>query len=247
MKQQKNVNPYEKKQTRNLHLSRKQWIAIISVLAVAAIIAGIAFAARAGGVDPHAGHNHGNEGTSSNGHYEGDGHDHGTGSTNANQNTAKVKYQVYTNTDKTYRLVIRDQKNAIVFEADKLTRAPIKETVDEKNGIYELGWATGSGATEYECVYYNEQTGQVSKQFHAPLGTDGVRIAYPNEKETSIIVEELFNDKGYRKEHTLEDAHNKNGTIITGGKLQADKKTVLVSYYTNDKGESRHVAINLYA
>ena len=174
------------------------------------------------------------------------GHHHGT-TTGANDSgTPQVKYQVYTNADNTYRLVIRDGKNAIVFEADKLLRAPILATVDEKKGIYELGWASGSGATEYECVYYNEKTGQVSRQFHAPLGTDGVHIAYPTEDQTKIIVQELFNEKGYQKTYTLEDAYNRNGTIITGGKLQADKKTVLVSYFASDKGESRHVIIPLY-
>ncbi len=176
-------------------------------------------------------------------------HDHGT-TTGADDNgtdvAPKVKYQVYTNADKTYRLVIRDQRNAILFEADKLLRSPIHEAVDEQKGIYELGWATGSGSAEYECVYYNEKTGQVSRQFRAPLGTDGVRIAYPTEDQTRIIVQELFNEKGYQKAHTLEDAYNGNGTVIAGGKLQADKKTVLVSYYTNEKGESRHVAIPLY-
>ncbi len=242
-KQTKKVNPYAKKQKRRVRITRKQWTAIISILSVIALLVGIAVMAKACAPDPHAGHDHSN--TDANGHYEGDGHDH-SHTTNADQNTDKVKYQVYTNADKTYRLVFRDQKNAIVFEADKLTKAPIKETVNEKNGIYELGWATGSGATEYECVYYNIKTGQVSQQFHAPLGTDGVRIAYSGKDETKVIVQELFNDKGYKKEHVLEDAYNKNGTIITGGKLQADNKTVLVSYYTDEKGEPRHVAIKLY-
>ena len=246
MKEQKKVNPYAKKAARKkIRITRTHWIVGICVLAVIATL--VCFNLFR---DPHAGHDHGD--TSTGEHYEGDGHNHShDGETNTNTNTntnttAKVKYQIYTNADKTYRLVIRDQKSAIAFEADNLPKAPIKETIDEANGIYELGWATGSGATEYECVYYNEKTGQISKQFHAPAGTDGVRIAYADESETKILVQDLFDNNGYHKEHTLENAYSKNGTTIISGKLQADKKTVMTSYYINEKGETGHVSINLY-
>ena len=187
--------------------------------------------------DPHAGHDHGT--TTDNGA--------GHSTTTAAPSTGRIKYQIYTNADQTFRLVIRDHKNAILFEADKLIRAPLRETIDEANGIYELGWATGSGATEYECVYYNDRLGLVSQQFHAPLGTDGTRIAYCSADQTKVIVQDLFDSKGYYKEHLLEGAYNRNGTIITGGKLQADKNTVLIAYYINEKGETRHMGIKLHA
>lgn len=189
--------------------------------------------------DPHAGHDHG---TANGGHYEGDGHDHGTSDANA-----KVKYSVYTNADKTFHLVIRDQKNAVVFEVDKLEKAPIPATIDEEKGIHELGWATGTGPNDFACVYYNEKTGQVSGQFVAPRGTDGVRIAYGSEDQTKVIVQDVFNKDTYYKEYTLANAVEKNGNIIVGGKLQVDKKTVVISYNSSEKDATEHTSINLYA
>lgn len=232
-KQVKKVNPYAKKATRKkIHITGKQWIAIGCVLVVLGTL--IAFRSCH---DPHAGHNHGATGE----HYEGDGHDHSTHNANA-----KVKSQIYANSDKTFRLVFRDTADKVIAEFDKLPKQPSKVEIDKAQGLYEMGWATGSGSTEYECVYYNEKTGQVSKQFHAPHGTDGVRIAYSSQDQTKIIVEDLFDNKGYHKEHTLANAYNKNGNTIISGKLQADKKTVLVSYYVNEKGESRHASVKLY-
>ena len=141
--------------------------------------------------DPHAGHDHGS--TDGHVHYEGDGHDHGT-QNNTAQSTDKVKYQVYTNADNTHRLVFRDTAGKTVAEFNKIAvlkdRSIIREVVDETKGIYELGWPTGSGANEYECVYYNVKTGQVSQRFHAPLGTDGVRIITTNDE--GKITSELY-------------------------------------------------------
>lgn len=232
-KQVKKVNPYAKKATRKkIHITGKQWIAIGCVLVVLGTL--IAFRSCQ---DPHAGHDHGPNGE----HYEGDGHDHSTPNPNA-----KVKSQIHANSDKTFRLVFLDTADKVIAEFDKLPKQPSKVEVDKAQGLYEMGWATGSGSTEYECVYYNEKTGQVSKQFHAPHGTDGVRIAYSSQDQTKIIVEDLFDNKGYHKEHTLENAYNKNGNTVISGKLQTDKKTVLVSYYVNEKGESRHASVKLY-
>lgn len=161
-------------------------------------------------------------------------------------NGPKVKYQVYTNADQTYRLVIRDHRNKAVFEADKLIHQPIPTTIDEEKGIYELGWATGTGATEYECVYYNAKTGQVSQQFRAPFGTDGLRIAYCSDDQTKVIVQPLFDGEDAKKEHVLENAYNRNGTIIVSGKLQEDQKTILIAYYVNAEGETARASVPLY-
>ncbi len=249
-KKAKKVNPYEKKKKRSLKITKQQWIAIICVLSAIVLVVGIALGNKFFGSDPHAGHNHGDL---PEGHYEGDGHNHGTPASTAghshNTNTTdKVKYQLYTNADKTYRLVFRDTTGKMVAEFDKITKAPIHEAIDANKGIYELGWATGNGANEYECVYYNTKTGQVSQQFHAPRGTDGVRIAYGNKDQTKVIVQDLFNKEAYYKEHALNNATpDKNGDIIVGGNLKADKKTVIISYHSDSSEQNLHASINLYA
>ena len=238
----KKVNPYEKKNKKKVRITRKQWTAIISVLSVAAILIGITVITNAcnpGAADPHAGHNHGS--SLGDGHYEGDGHDHGTGNADA-----KVKYQIYNNADDTKRIVFRDNAGKTVAEFDKIDKAPLKETIDATKGIYELGWATGSGSNDFACVYYNEKTGQVSEKFVAPRGTDGVRIAYGSEDQTKIIVQDLFDKDGYHKEYTLENAVMKNGNIIIGGKLQVDKKTVVISYNSSASEASAHISVKLY-
>lgn len=242
----KNTNPYAKKTKRRLRITRKQWIAIISGAAVIAIIIGIMVVgnlSKAAISNPHAGHNHApgeecNTGTAD----PHAGHNHDSQSA-----AAKVKYQLYTNADKTFRLAFLDTAGKVVAEFDKLSKAPIKETVDADKGIYTLGWANGDGPNDYEQVYYNEKTGQVSAKFRAPRGTDGVRIAYGSEDQTKVIVEDLFDSQAYHQEYTLEGAMpNKNGEIILGGKLHTDKKTVLVSYVADKDGSTRYADINLY-
>ena len=194
--------------------------------------------------------------TPTTGHYEGDGHDHShptasSGAADAPTATTpeaaeKVKYQIYTNADKTYHLVFRDTAGKMIAEFDNIPKAPILETINTEQGIYALGWASGSGPNDFECVYYNVKTGNVSKQFHAPRGTDGVRIAYGSEDQTAIIVQDVFDAEDYYKEHFLKDAYTKAETIICGGRLQADKKTVVISYVVDEKGTVQHATISLY-
>lgn len=223
---------------------------IISVLCAAALLIGllVVIGPILGGnnADPHAGHNHGSD--LGDGHYEGDGHDHGNSNTNANANAnAKVKYQIYTNADKTYRLVFRDTAGKTVAEFDNIKAKnsilPTK-AIDNNPDVYELGWATGSGASEFECIYYNVKTGQVSDKLVAPRGTDGVRVAYAGANQKKVIVQDLF-DKSYYKEYTLADTYTGEGDIVVGGALQKDNKTVTISYKDKD-GKVRHQRINLY-
>lgn len=227
-------------------MKHQRIFAVISLLCIAAVLCSgclkdLPIAGGDGGdSDAHAGHNHA----------VGEDCNASTANTNTTTNpdtdTAKVKYHVYTNADTTYHLVIRDSKNAILFEADKLPKIPVRSAVNEEAGVYELGWATGTGANDFECVYYNEQTGQVSQQFHAPRGTDGVRIVYGSEDQTKAIAQDLFDETVYRKEYTLEGAYSKDGTIIIGGSLQSDNKTVVVSYYINAEGQTHRAYVDMY-
>lgn len=169
-------------------------------------------------------------------------HDHGSTTPSDEQ----VKYQLYTNADKTYRVVFRDAAGKSVAEFDKIAKLPLKSVVNAEKGIYELGWATGDGPSDFYCVYYNVNTGAVSKLFHAPRGTDGVRIAYGSEDQTKIIVQDVFSSGSYYKEHLLEGAYTAAKNIIIGGSLQVDKKTVVIAYVTDAEGATQHTMIGLY-
>lgn len=239
-------------------LSNKQALTIvISVACVIALLVGLLIV-----IGPILGDNSG-------GHYEGDGHDHSqtgttadphaghnhaageectdTTDTGSTQNsTDKVKYQIYTNTDKTYRVVFRDSAGTAVYEQDKIVKQPVRETVDADKGVYSLGWATGTGPNDYAHIYYNVKTGQVSKTIVAPRGCDGVRVAYGSEDQTKVIVQDLFDNEVYYKEYALADAYTAATDIIIGGKLKDDKKTVTVSYVVDEKGSTRHINVNLY-
>lgn len=249
MKQNKRTNPYEKKSKRRIHLTRKQWIRILCLGAVLAIIVGLVVITRAGLNE--LGDEHDSEGntvvTDEHGHAADVHNTTKPGTTNAND---KVKYQTYTNTDGTYRLVLRDSKNAVLFEQDKLERMPSVEKVNEEKGVYALGWAlykdpADNGPNDYASVYYNVKTGEVSQLFLAPRGCDGVRIAYGSEDQTKVIVQDLFDKEEYYKEYTLENAvPNKDGDIIVGGQLK--NATVVVSYVADEKGTTLRHPINLY-
>ena len=225
-------------------MSDKKALTIIIAVACAAallIAALVVIGPILGGnnADPHAGHNHSNNNLGD-GHYEGDGHDHG--STTGD----KVTYRLYTNGDKTYRLVLRDNAGKTLGEFDKLPKQPIKATINETAGIYELGWATDNGPNDFECVYYNVKTGQVSEKFVAPRGTDGVRIAYGSADQTKIIVQDLFDKNAYYKEHALQNTKaDKNGDIIVSGSLKADKKTIVIAYHSTESADA-HATVKLY-
>lgn len=219
---------------------------IISVLCAAALLIGLLVVIGpilGGNADPHAGHNHGSD--LGDGHYEGDGHDHGSSNTTAAIANAKVKYQMYKNADGTYRLAFRDSAGKVVTEFNNIAKQPMKETVDADKGVYSLGWASGSGPNDFYYVYYNEKTGQVSDQFHAPRGTDGTRVAYGSEDQTKVIVQDLFSKSAYYKEYTLNAPSTTANNIIMSGKLQSDKKTVVISYVDTD-GKTRHANFKLY-
>lgn len=167
-------------------------------------------------------------------------HNHGT--TTGDQ----VKYQIYTNADKTYRLVFRDIAGKMVAEFNNIAYHPVQEAIDAAKGIYELGWATGNGPSDFYCVYYNVHTGEVSQLFHAPRGTDGMRIAYGSEDQTKILVRDLFSSGSFYKEYPLENAYTQGEYIIIGSHLSADKKMVVVSYITDENGTTKRASIPLY-
>lgn len=246
----KKVNPYQKKHIKKRRISKKQWIGIASLLCVVALILGITVAgtlSKATITDEHAGHDHSEDGSSANGeHYEGDGHNHGSssGSSGDSAISSVLNHRVYTNADKTYRMQIVDQKNNVLFEKDKLANAPLKEAV--KGDVYTLGWATGTGANDYEHVFCNGKTGEVSQLFYAPRGFDGVRVAYASADQTKIIVQDIFNKDAYYKEYTLENAYVGGDYVIAGGKLQSDNNSVLITYVVDESGKTRHATFKLY-
>ena len=222
---------------------------IISVLCAAALLIGLLVVIGpilGGNADPHAGHNHGSD--LGDGHYEGDGHDHGHSNTTGANANAKVKYQMYKNADGTYRLAFRDSAGKTVAEFNNIkvknSILPAK-AISNNPDVYELGWASGSGPNDFYCVYYNEKTGQVSEQFHAPRGTDGGRVAYGSEDQTKVIVQDLFSKSAYYKEYTLNAPSTTADNIIMSGKLQSDKNTVVISYVDTD-GKTRHANFKLY-
>ena len=187
------------------------------------------------------GHNHSNT-TTTTGHSANDGHDHG----NADTTAEKVKYQIYTNADNTYRVVFRDAGGKAIAEFDNITKMPIKETMDADKNVYELSWATGIGPSDFACVYYNVKTGQVSELFTAPRGCDGTRIAYGSEDQKKVIVQDLFDKSAYYKEYELKNAVEKNGIIIVGGRLHENKKTVVIAYHSTETESDAHTTIELY-
>ena len=216
---------------------------IISVVVAAVLLIGalVVIGPILGGnenADPHAGHNHAA------------GEDCSTGATDSHTDhdtgNDQVKYQLYTNADKTYRVVFRDASGKTLHEEDKLPNMPIKEAVNADKGVYELSWATGTGPNDFTSIYYNVVSGQVSDTIHAARGCDGVRVAYGSKDQTKIIVQDVFDKDAYYKEHALNNPYTKGDDIIVSGKLRDDKKSVVISYAAGDNGAYQHATINLY-
>lgn len=243
----KPVNPYQKKSHHRRRISRKQWTAIISLVSVLAIIVGITLAgnlSKASIADPHAGHNHapGEDcGTATVDPHAG--HNHGADE-ESNANTGVLSHRVYANADKTYRVQVVNKQNQVVFEKDKLYNTPIREDISAD--FASLGWATGKGTNDFEHIFWNTKTGATSAVFYAPRVYDGVRVAYSSADQTKIIVQDIFNKTAYYKEYPLTGVYTKGTTIIQSGKVQADKKSVRITYVTDEKGSTHQVVIPLY-
>ena len=242
MKTKKKVNPYEKKVTKRRRITKSQRTAIISLVCAAVILVGIAVMVKlsnADVADEHAGHNHAAGDSYTDGeHYEGDGHDHGT----TDSSSDALSNRVYTNADGTYRLQVIDKDNKVVFERNKLYNAPVKEKVSEH--VTTLGWATGTGANDFEHIYYNTDTGEISTLFYAPRGCDGVRVAYSSADQTKIIVQDIFNKNTYYKEYPLEGAYTGGDYVIQSGKLT--DSTVTIFYVVGENNKTTSVRIPLY-
>ena len=246
MKNQKKVNPYEKKAARKpLRITRKHWIIGASVLAVIAILIG--FAAFGPGADPHAGHNHGDETNTNQTHSADDGHDHGNeGNANTNntaERTGVLTYRAYTNADKTRCVQIVDENNKVLFEKDKIHNGPFEESVSDD--VFCLSWATGTGPNDFEAIFWNKKTGQLSTLFWAPRGFNGERVAYPSEDQTTIIVQDIFNKGTFQKTYDLPNAYTGGDDVIVGGTLRADKQSVSVTFLVDDQGNTTQAIIPL--
>ena len=240
----KKTNPYEKKQKRQRRITRKQWIAMLSILGVVAILAGIVVMSSLGGGDPHAGHDHGDESTLPSGHYEGDGHDHSHSHSSAADTSTPLRYQSYTNADKTYSYAIYNSKGVELVKLDKLPYAGKKLTDAGMPMVYfqtaEAGFTSGNS------IYCDEKNQRVSAAFHGVLGCDGVRVAYCSEDDTKVIVQDLFDKKAYYKEYDLPNVYENGTQTVTNGKLSADKKSVTVTYAVNKEGGTNNHTIKLY-
>lgn len=242
----KKQNPYQKHANKpRLRISRKQWIVGLSILGVVAIIVGIMVAVPLANPESHDGHDHSHDSSSVGDPHAGHNHNHN------NSSAAKVRYQIYNTANNTYRLAILNAQGNVVFEKGNLERAPMKETVDEAKGIYSLSWAlykdpAKNGPNDFETIYYNEKTGAVSQLFVAPRACDGVRVAYGSTNQTKVIVQDVFNKKVYYKEYPLPNPYTKGKDIIVGGRLHDNKKTAVISYITNEKGQTGHLSVKLY-
>ena len=229
----------------------KLWTIIgVSALVVVLLAAGLIghFAPAA---DPHAGHNHGDEGqtqaTDEHGHAVGE-HDN-ENKTEAQENTpAKIVYAVQQNEDGTYSFVLKDRAGKVLFTQNGLDRAPLAESVSKD--VFTLGWPTGQGPNDFKQIYCNTKTGKYSPVFDGPVASDGVRVLLPKgvvDGEYLVEVRDLFNEKGYSKTHVLKSAYTEGSYAVMGGKLAANKRQVHVTYCVDKDGAHTIAMIDLYA
>ena len=246
-KNAKKVNPYEKKNKRNIKISRKQWTAILSLLGVVAILAGIIVMSGLGGGDPHAGHNHDDEGntaaTDEHGHPVGA---HGTADNHGHGNTTgNVRYEVYTNADKTYSDAIYNSKNELLLKRDSLPYRPYK--TKDASGLSLIYCQTAEyGYTSGDTIFCNEDKQVLSDVFHGVLATDGVRVAYCSADDTKVLVQDIFNKKVYYKEYDLPNVVENGYSTVQHAVSRADKKTVTVTYTNDKEGNTVRYPIKLY-
>lgn len=184
----------------------------------------------------------GKEEAADNSHVE-EQHDHGH-----NHETAETLDVSYTlEKDNTFTLTIKDHDGTVLLTKTGLKQKALAEQVSDT--VFSLGWATGTGANDYEMVYCSRMTCQVSEVFVSPFACDGVRVVLPqgnNKDGYSVLIRDVFDSKGYSKTYPLTDAYTKGDqAVVFGGKLVGNGQAT-VSYLVGPNREHRIVQFDLY-
>ena len=169
--------------------------------------------------DDHAGHNH--------------------------DQAVSLKYQATTGSDGTYGFVVQDHDGTELYSRTGLKYPPLKEGASDT--VFSVSWATGTGPNDYVSVYFDRVHCRVSDLITAPVASDGTRVVYPVSKDGGcyVVVQDLFGDEKYTKEHHLTDAYTGGTYTVMGGKL-VDGTRASVSYLVSENGEHRIVEFDLY-
>lgn len=183
--------------------------------------------------DPHAGHDHGTEGTTA---PSTDAHDHKT--------TAAMGIAYETAADGTLTLTIKDCEGKLLCEQKGLAKKA--STNQLGNGVVELFWVLNKNPGGYQCLYINSLTCQVSEMIAGEQVTDGNRIVYTEIKDgkLNVIVSDLFNKGGYYKVTELPEAYTAGAYTVLGAVKV--KEQVNVSYLTDKDGAHLIKAFDLY-
>ena len=241
----KNNNPYQKKHAKKLRITRKQWTRIICLGIVLALIVGLVIITRSGLSEKggnHDGHNHEDETVVTDEH----GHaadTHNTTAHNSSSGAGKLRYQLYTDSKtNTHGIGIYNSKNQLLLEKKGMPNAPIREKEGDLTLVYFA--MSLNGFTNGVSIYCDEQGERVSDAFHGVIGTDGVRVAYCSDDDTTIIVQDLFDKSLYYKEYKLTGVYQNGTQTIKGGRVT--NGVAVVTYACDSEGNTATKQIKLY-
>ena len=245
----KKNNPYQKKHAKKLRITRKQWTRIICLGIVLALVVGLVIITRTGlsekGGD-HDGHGHENDTVVTDEHgHAADTHNTTTGNNGSTSSTGKLRYQLYTDSKAgTHGIGIYNSKNQLLLEQKGMPKAPVRQKEGDLTVVYFA--QSLNGFTNGLSIYCDEQGERVSAAFHGVIGTDGVRVAYCSDDDTTIIVQDLFDKNAYYKEYKLANVYQNGTQTIKGGRVDTTKKVATVTYVCDEEGNTMTQQIKLY-
>jgi len=203
----------------------KKYRVLIIVLAVVAVMVAVSLMRNA--ADPHAGHDHTQQGQSADPHA---GHDH-------SDYTADKSYTITTDQNGRYTVQVKDAHGEILCQRANLTDKPTCTTVSD--AVLLVGDTSSPSVSARWAVFCNVQNGKVSKAYAGCLATKGTQVAYATGKDDlwQVHVTDAFNPTTAQT-YTLEGAASPDGrSVIQHAELNKDG-TLSVAYWAGTEAKT---------
>lgn len=144
-----------------------------------------------------------------------------------------------------FTLIIKDCQGKWLLERKGLTKKASSQQIAP--GIMELTWVKSNDPGDYERLYVNHRTCQVSDVIAGSQATDGNRIVYAEilNGKLNVIVRDLFNSNGYAKVTVINEAYTK-GKFTVKNITKRGKDQAIVSFLIDQKGAHRARIFSLY-
>ena len=153
-------------------------------------------------------------------------------------------YTITKNNDNRFDYTFEDKNGNVLFENKDTTKEPsIRELTAD---VYEITTQTGTGLSTNWAVYCDTENSKVSETFYYVLGAKGSYVVYADyeNKEHTIIVQDIFNKSVYYETYKLENESPVAANVIVGSEF-TEQGDFVVTYLSGEEFTKAEIAINI--